>query len=204
MCAKCQGQLGHFNSSVFKVSVCPSPDLVSASVTVFVTWFTTICKLAPWLFNVRLVDMKMSDLAISHKRRWRNPLVVREQRLGNLVLTLGQTAPWATCGHQCGSNITCSPLPSLLRTKNQFWQQSWERRGLGLQLPKLCEEQWARPGDWRVHQAPNITGLHRPMMMVSVLPYTEITMSIKYGQVGGASHVECAYHYFFAGRRQNR
>ena len=28
-------------------------------------------------------------------------------------------------------------------------------------------------------------------MMVSVLPYTEITMSIKYGQVGGASHVEC-------------
>ena len=48
-------------------------SLVSASVTLFVTWFTTICKLAPSLFNVRLVDMKMSDLAISHKRRWRNP-----------------------------------------------------------------------------------------------------------------------------------
>lgn len=77
--------------------------------------------------------------------------LVREQRLGNLVLTLGQTAaPWATCGHQLGSNITCSLLSPLLRTKNQFWQQSRER-GLGLQLPKLCEL-WAPPGDWRVHR----------------------------------------------------
>ena len=93
-----------------------SPDLVSQSFC----YFTTICKLEPLAFtwNVRLVPIWKCQSGTSADVI----ILVREQRLGNLVLTL--TAPWATCGHHGGSNITCSPL----RTKNQFGEQcgAWD------------------------------------------------------------------------------
>ena len=129
MCASAKGILMPVSS---KFS--PSPDLFTTSVTLFVTGFTIICKLAPaFTWNVRLVDMKMSAPVT---RCWRNPVVWRGEGTKAWYWHWSQTAAWATtCGHQ-GSNITCSPL----RTKNQFGEQ--QRAGPGTAITQIM---WVWP-----------------------------------------------------------
>ena len=159
MCAKCQGQLGHFNSSVFKVSVCPtSPDLVSQSFCY--TGFTTICKLEPLTWNVRLVPIWKCQPSVRHKC-WRNHPGER----GNKGLV---TRYWHWLHHELHVDIMAAQISHAL-----LWGQrtSLESRVVTSAGPgtAITRTVWALAWRWRrMHRAPNISGLHRHMTRRSI------------------------------------
>ena len=154
MCASAKGSL------VFLMPVSSKFQFVPASVTLFVTGFTFICKLDPSLEGSAWSIWKCQLLPPSW---WRNPAVFWWGTKA-WYWHWGQTALAWELHVDISSNITCSPL---LRTKNQFGEQ-WRAR------TAITQIMWARP------ETGECIGAQYLVMMVSRVNYTEITLRIKY------------------------